>query len=53
MAMGGKFAVYAPNFKGWATPEEAARDVLKVVQNATMEANGGKVVSHFGNKQWL
>ncbi|TVY32437.1 putative oxidoreductase [Lachnellula subtilissima] len=53
MAMGDKFVGYAPGFKGWATPGDSARDVLNVVQKATMEANGGQLVSHFGNKQWL
>jgi hypothetical protein len=48
-----KFTEYAPDFKGPAQPEDAVRDVLKVIQNATMETNGGRVVSHFGNKQWL
>ena len=53
MTMGGKFASYAPHVKGMATPDDAARDVLSVIHKATMEANGGKLVSHFGNKQWL
>ena len=53
MAMGGKFAAYAPHYKGMATPNDAARDVLNVIHEATLEANGGKLVSHFGNKQWL
>lgn len=53
MALGGKFAAYAPDFRGPSMPSEAARDVLKVVQDATMEANGGQLVSHFGNKQWV
>ncbi|TVY34157.1 putative oxidoreductase [Lachnellula occidentalis] len=53
MAIGGKFMGYAPGFKGWSAPADAARDVLDVVQKANMEANGGQLVSHFGNKQWL
>ncbi|TVY13364.1 putative oxidoreductase [Lachnellula arida] len=53
MAIGAKFTTYAPGFKGWATPKDSARAVLDVVQKATMEANGGQLVSHFGNKQWL
>jgi len=52
-AMGGKFVAYAPHHRGMATPEEAARDVLSVIHNATLAANGGNLVSHFGNKQWL
>lgn len=53
MAMGAKFAAYAPGFKGNASPEDAVRDVLNVIEKATMEANGGKIVSHFGNQQYL
>jgi len=53
MAMGGKFVAYAPHHKGMATTEQATRDVLSVIHNATLEANGGNLVSHFGNKQWL
>jgi hypothetical protein len=53
MAMGGKFAAYAPHHKGMATPGDAARNVLNAIQKATLEANGGQLVSHFGTKQWL
>jgi len=53
VAMSGKFAAYAPHFKGPSSPDEAVRDVLSVIENATMEANGGKLVSHFGNQQYL
>ncbi|KAE9378252.1 putative short chain dehydrogenase [Stipitochalara longipes BDJ] len=53
VAMSGKFAAYAPDFKGPASPDEAVRDVLSVIENATLEANGGKLVSHFGNQQYL
>lgn len=53
MAMSGKFVAYAPHFRGMATTDEAACDVLSVIHKATMEANGGKLVSHLGNKQWL
>lgn len=54
MVMGGKFAAYAPHLKEMASnPADAARDVLNVIRNATLEANGGQLVSHFGNKQWL
>lgn len=52
-AMVQKFTEYAPNFKGPVEPKDAVRDVLKVIANATMEFNGGHVVSHFGNRQWL
>jgi NAD(P)-dependent dehydrogenase (short-subunit alcohol dehydrogenase family) len=50
----GKFAQYAPHFKGPATPEEATRDVINVWENASIEkGDGGAFVSHLGSKQWL
>ncbi|KAI1825869.1 NAD(P)-binding protein [Xylaria intraflava] len=50
----GQFTKYAPHFKGAASPEEAARDVLSVVHNASLEkGDGGQFLSHYGNKQWL
>jgi hypothetical protein len=52
-AMSAKFAAYAPDSKGPAPVDEAVRDILSVVENATMEANGGKMVSHFGTQQYL
>lgn len=48
-----KFLKYQPNFTGMSKPEDSASDVLKVIEGATMEKNGGRMVSHFGNKQWL
>lgn len=47
------FLQYAPNFKGPTTPDEAVTQLLDVVEKATFERNGGKLVSHFGNDQWL
>jgi hypothetical protein len=49
----GKFVEYAPHFKGPSTPEAAIADVIKVINNATLEKDGGAYVSHYGNKQWL
>lgn len=48
-----KFLEYQPNLTGMSKPEDAASDVLKVIEEATLEKNGGRIVSHFGNKQWL
>lgn len=45
--------VYAPHFKGPASPEVAAKAVREVWENATVEKDGGKFLSHLGNKQWL
>jgi NAD(P)-dependent dehydrogenase (short-subunit alcohol dehydrogenase family) len=54
MAQGAKFAKYAPHFRGPAQPEDAVRDVLKVVEDANLEGGyGGAFISHLGNKQWL
>lgn len=48
------FQVYAPHFTGPITPEESARAVISVMNNASIESgSGGSFVSHFGNKQWL
>lgn len=53
MALGAAFRKYQPNFTGPAAPADAVRDVLKTIENATIEKDGGEFVSHFGNKQWL
>jgi hypothetical protein len=46
-------AKYAPNAKFPITPEESAELVLGVVDKATIEENGGIMVSHLGTKRWL
>jgi len=52
--MGAKFLQIMPHFTGPSTPAESVRDVLKVLDEASVEAgDGGTFVSHFGNKQWL
>ncbi|KAI1387865.1 uncharacterized protein F4822DRAFT_294412 [Hypoxylon trugodes] len=48
------FQSYAPHFKGGLSPDVAAQNVLRVVENASIEkGDGGAFLSHFGNKQWL
>lgn len=42
-----------PDFKGPAAPEECVKAVLDVIDKATIEKNGGKMVSHLGNTTWL
>ena len=42
-----------PDFKGPITPEESAKLVLGVVNKATIEENGGKMISHLGTWRWL
>ncbi|OTA89156.1 hypothetical protein M434DRAFT_23480 [Hypoxylon sp. CO27-5] len=45
---------YAPQFKGPSSPNEAARNVLSVLHNASFEAgDSGTFVSHLGTKQWV
>ena len=52
-AMGALFQQYAPDFKGPITTEQSVEMCLKVIEDATVEKDGGAFVSHFGNKQWL
>ena len=52
--MGAVMAAYAgPDFKGPVTPEVAARQVLGVIDNATIEKHGGRMFSHLGTQRWL
>ncbi|KAI1748626.1 hypothetical protein F4782DRAFT_542673 [Xylaria castorea] len=45
---------YSPSFKGPITPTESIEAVLSVVGNASIEkGDGGRFLSHFGNKKWL
>lgn len=54
MELGKKFAAYAPHFTGPLTPEQAVTAVVNVINDKSVEnGDGGQVVSHFGNKQWL
>lgn len=53
-AMLGVFVEYAPNFKGPVPPEAAVKDVISVIEKASVETgDGGSFVSHYGNQQWL
>lgn len=52
-AMGAKFLQYAPHFTGPIEPRDSIKAMLSVIDNATVEKDGGKAVSHFGNRQWL
>lgn len=54
MVMMAKFADYAPHFTGPSTPESSVKNVMAVINKASVEGgDGGSFVSHFGNKQWL
>lgn len=53
MDMAGKLMAYAPHWKGPITPEESVEKMLGVIDKATIETWGGKMVSHLGNTQWL
>lgn len=50
---GEKFVKYAPHFAGPITVEESIKLMTGVIDNATIEKDGGDFVSQFGNKQWL
>lgn len=52
MPLMAKFQQYAPHFTGPASPPEAVSNVLKVIENSTME-DAGAFLSHHGNKEWL
>ena len=48
------FQKRAPQFKGAVSPEVAVKDVMKVVEDASLEkGDGGAFLSHHGNKEWL
>lgn len=51
--MFGKLGTYAPHMKGPMSIEESVKMVLDVVDNATIERNGGQTTSHLGNKTWI
>ncbi|RDW56539.1 hypothetical protein BP6252_14110 [Coleophoma cylindrospora] len=54
MALGAKFARYAPHFRGRTTPEESVKSMMSVINGASLESgHGGCFISQFGNKQWL
>ncbi|KAJ9644144.1 hypothetical protein H2201_007122 [Coniosporium apollinis] len=53
-AMITQFADYAPGLKGPITPQESVEQMLRVVDNATIErGDSGSFVSHLGTKRWL
>ncbi|KAE9373307.1 NAD(P)-binding protein [Stipitochalara longipes BDJ] len=53
-ALFSKLLRYAPDFKGPVSAEDAVADIMRVVNNASLESgNGGSSVSHFGTKRWL
>jgi hypothetical protein len=47
------FKKYSPGFTGPISSQESVEKVLKVVEGATVEKDGGSFVSHHGNKTWL
>ncbi|OJD13650.1 hypothetical protein AJ78_05907 [Emergomyces pasteurianus Ep9510] len=48
------FQKYAPDFKSPMTPEDSVKNVLNVIERASLEnGDGGTFVSHKGNQQWL
>jgi NAD(P)-dependent dehydrogenase (short-subunit alcohol dehydrogenase family) len=54
MDMFQKFQRFAPHFTGPATPESSVRSVIGVWEKCSVEnGDGGAVLSHLGNRQWL
>ena len=52
--MAGRFAAYAPDFKGPIMPEDSISYMLKLFEKSSIaNGNGGTFVSHLGTKQWL
>ncbi|RDW71012.1 hypothetical protein BP6252_07575 [Coleophoma cylindrospora] len=53
-ALMAKFQAYAPDFAGPVSTEFAVKDVLSVLDKASITSgDAGAYVSHYGNKQWL
>jgi hypothetical protein len=43
-----------PEWKGPAQPEDSVRDMLAVIEKASIEDGfGGSFLSHHGDKHWL
>ncbi|KAL3468888.1 hypothetical protein BJX99DRAFT_242533 [Aspergillus californicus] len=47
------FKEFSPTFNGPRQPADSVRDVLNVVENATVEKNAGGFLSHKGNRIWI
>ncbi|KAL6238511.1 hypothetical protein BDW75DRAFT_227941 [Aspergillus navahoensis] len=48
-----KFQEYSPTFNGARQPADSVKDMLDVINNATVEKNAGAFLSHKGNRTWL
>jgi hypothetical protein len=48
-----KFKEYSPTFNGARQPEDSVKDIINVIENATVEKNAGGFLSHKGNRTWL
>lgn len=54
MRVVGQLKAYAPDWEPvMLTPTQSAQAVLKVIEGATIEKDGGKMVSHHGTQKWL
>ena len=52
--MVGKFAAYAPHFKGPMTPQESVSTLLKLFEKSSIgNGDGGAFISHLGTRQWI
>ncbi|KAL2865883.1 uncharacterized protein BJX67DRAFT_389020 [Aspergillus lucknowensis] len=48
-----KFKQFSPTFNGARQPEDSVKDILTVIDNATVEKNAGGFLSHKGNRVWI
>jgi hypothetical protein len=48
-----KFREFAPTFDGPRKPEDSVKDMLAVIENATVEKAAGGFLSHKGNRTWF
>ncbi|KAK2039043.1 short-chain dehydrogenase [Colletotrichum somersetense] len=54
MRMAAKFEQYAPGRAQPRAPEDSVRDVMKVIDDSSLEnGRGGAYISHLGSKRWL
>jgi hypothetical protein len=54
MAMGAKFATYAPHFTGPTTADLAVKQVLSTMEKFDVDHEWrGTMISHLGTKKWL
>jgi hypothetical protein len=54
LEQGAAFFKFKPDWNGQAiTPDESVNMMAEVIEKATIEKDGGDMISHHGNKDWL